>query len=118
MLSGQQLELMAIAHLQRWAKAWSQQDVAAYIASYIDYYTPVNDQSHTSWLALRTSKLTKPKGIAVSLSDVSVRLLNKYHAVAHFTQAYKADHYSDEVSKTINLIRVGSQWKIASEETK
>lgn len=101
--------------VQSWAAAWSQQNVGAYIASYVDNYS--TGSSHSAWAAQRKTKLTRPKSIAISIEDLEVMTLDDNTARAEFVQDYRSNTYHDQVLKQMTLSRQGESWKISAEKT-
>lgn len=102
--------------LQGWATAWSQQDVAAYLADYAADYAPAG-MSHDAWVQERHSRLTRPAWIKVSLSGIDVRLNAPGRATATLTQHYTAANYRDVTLKRLTLALRNGNWKITSERT-
>lgn len=101
--------------VQSWAAAWSQQNVDAYIASYVDNYS--TGSSHSTWAAQRKTKLTRPKSIAITIEDLEVMTLDDNTARAEFVQDYRSNTYYDQVLKQMTLSKQGESWKISAEKT-
>ena len=102
-------------HLKSWAKAWSEQNVQAYVRSYVAGYKPNDGVSHKQWVQTRTNRLTNPDFIKVALSDIDVVMLSDSRAEATFRQSYRSDRYRDVARKRISLMRRSSGWKIVQE---
>lgn len=102
-------------HLKSWAKAWSEQNVQAYVRSYVAGYKPNDGVSHKQWVQTRTNRLTTPDFIKVALSDIDVVMLSDSRAEATFSQSYRSDRYRDVARKRISLMRRSSGWKIVQE---
>ena len=102
-------------HLKSWAKAWSEQNVQAYVRSYVAGYKPNDGVSHKQWVQTRTNRLTNPDFIKVALSDIDVVMLSDSRAEATFSQSYRSDRYRDVARKRISLMRRSSGWKIVQE---
>ncbi|MGB0733386.1 MAG: L,D-transpeptidase Cds6 family protein [Pontibacterium sp.] len=103
--------------VNRWAAAWSEQNVDGYINSYVDNYTPSANTSHSTWTSLRRSRLTRPQFIRVRLNEMTIEVLSDKRAIAVFTQHYTADHYSDVETKRLELVSTENGWKIETEGT-
>lgn len=103
------------ASVHSWAAAWSQQNVDAYVASYIESYS--TGSSHSVWAAQRKAKLTRPKSIAIGIEDLEVTLLDENTARAKFKQDYRSTTYHDQVFKQMTLTKQGESWKISAEKT-
>jgi len=99
--------------IQNWAAAWSKQDVAAYLAFYVDDYAPPG-MTNADWVEQRKSRLTKPKFIRVSVSDFDVKMVNK-KAVVTFKQNYESNTLKQSTTKTLVLQQIGAGWKIVEE---
>ena len=103
------------AALQRWAEAWSAQDLDTYFAAYSDDFEPADELTLQQWRALRVRRITGPERIRVQLSQIEISLDDDDRAVAHFEQDYESDRYQDDVRKTITLQRGPAGWLIRSE---
>jgi outer membrane protein assembly factor BamE (lipoprotein component of BamABCDE complex) len=101
--------------MQAWADAWSAKDAEQYLASYADSFKP-NGASKSAWQAQRKARISKPKSIAVTLSDVKIKLTDESHANATFTQNYRADSYQDKTRKKLQLEKIDGAWLIVSEQ--
>ncbi|MBY4676000.1 nuclear transport factor 2 family protein [Marinobacterium arenosum] len=103
--------------LRDWAAAWSDQDITAYLAYYVDDYRPDQRTSHQDWVKQRNQRLKRPKFIKVTVDRIELRMLDENRAETVFEQHYRADRYQDTVTKTIRWQRVGERWLIASEQS-
>ncbi len=99
--------------VEKWAAAWSKQDVDAYLAFYVDDYAPPGS-NHAEWVELRKGRITKPSFIRVSVSDFDVKMVNK-KAVVTFKQRYESSTLKQMTSKTLVLQQIGGAWKIVEE---
>jgi Flp pilus assembly protein TadD len=98
-----------------WAAAWSRQDVDAYLAHYAEGFRPASGTSHTVWRDQRRERLMRPKSISVEVSELEVIPQDARHVQARFVQDYRANHYRDRVTKTLDLMREGGEWRIVRE---
>jgi Flp pilus assembly protein TadD len=100
-----------------WAKAWSHQDVDAYLAAYAkDFRTP-KGQPRSAWEKLRRERLTAPKSISVDI-DVG-RVVDKGDGTVSvtFRQDYRSDAFSGSATKTLLLAKSGDgRWRIVQEQ--
>lgn len=101
-----------------WSKAWSDQDVNAYLSHYGKGFTPPDNETRKQWMKGRRKHLSAPSFIRVDISDLDVQLLGADHAQATFTQEYQSDTYSDRVTKLLLFAREGGDWRIVQEATK
>lgn len=104
--------------VRRWAEAWSDQDVQAYLDSYADNFYPGNNQSLKQWRNERRDRVSSPSHISVVLIDPKVRIGADGRARVTFQQNYSADNYSDKVSKTLILKKKGNSWRIQRESSR
>jgi hypothetical protein len=102
--------------VQAWAVAWSSRDVAQYFASYARTFKP-DGMNKTAWQTQRKSRISKSKSIAVSLSDLNVKLHDERHASAIFLQDYRADSHHDKTRKALQLEKIDDAWLIVSEQS-
>ncbi len=104
-----------IAALQKWAAAWSTQDIDAYISSYVPDYIPDGGVDHASWRKLRRQRLLNPSFIEVSVSDAMVDVLSPQRAMITFTQQYRSPAFHDKVRKLLLMQRGNDGWAISRE---
>ncbi len=104
--------------VQAWADAWSRKDVGGYLASYSSRFRPADGSSRPAWERVRRQRLTKPKFIEVTVTELRTELIGRDRARATFRQAYRADHYRDSVSKTLLLALEDGEWRIAEENSR
>ncbi|GAB7561987.1 hypothetical protein LG202_00260 [Methylobacillus methanolivorans] len=103
--------------VESWAKAWSNQNVDQYLASYAkDFKTP-NGESRSNWEATRKARISKPARIEVKLNNLRVTLDNEHSARAVFQQSYQADHLSQRTGKQLVLVQQQGKWLIQQELT-
>lgn len=100
--------------VQAWAKAWSAQDVDAYLASYAPAFQPEGGVSRGAWEAQRRERLKRPSFIRVSVGRAEVSIADDGTASARFLQGYESDSYADEVTKILEMRNVDG-WKITRE---
>ena len=100
----------------QWAKAWSDQDVDAYLSYYAPEYSPDGDVTRQDWIEYRKDRITSPGYIKISLSSIRVAIQGDTLVRASFLQKYESDTYSDIVKKTLILNQIDKQWRIVQEE--
>ena len=104
--------------IESWASAWADQNVDGYLAHYAASFRPDNaNLSRTDWEAQRQTRLTQPKSIALTLTDLEIVGLSEKLSTAVFTQAYVSDTYNDIVVKSLELEKEDGQWRISAEKT-
>lgn len=106
------------AVLESWAKAWSSQDLDAYLSHYAKDFDPGSGQSLKAWKDEREKRLKAPKYIKVKLSDIQVTTIDATHVRARFRQDYHSNTFSSVVPKGVELEKVGDSWKIARENVR
>lgn len=102
--------------VQAWAKAWSAQDVAAYLACYArDFKTP-GGESRAQWESARRQRILAPKRIVVTFDAPSVSMVGNDVARITFRQSYQSDLIQASVSaKTLVMARIDGRWLIQQE---
>ena len=102
------------AAVNEWAQAWSDKNVAAYLAAYApDFETP-GGEARGAWEQQRRERIEKPKSISVSVKISSVTV-NGLEALVTLRQGYRSDSFKSNSSKTLRLVRNGDKWLIRQE---
>jgi len=113
--SGDAVSAAAIASVNAWAKAWSSKDVAGYLNAYGPEFTPEGGLSRAAWEQQRRERINRAGRITVRVANPSVTKLGEGRVRVNFTQDYRADNFSDQVSKVLELKDSGSGFKITRE---
>ncbi len=103
--------------LHDWAKAWSGQDITAYLGCYADKFTPSGGKTRQGWEAQRRSRLANPKKIDIQLVDFEFVQRNDGSLQVELIQIYKSDVYSDRTKKSFVLAAEESNWEILRERS-
>ncbi|OGA15264.1 MAG: hypothetical protein A3G25_03885 [Betaproteobacteria bacterium RIFCSPLOWO2_12_FULL_63_13] len=104
-----------IKAVHAWARAWSKQDVAAYLASYArDFRTP-NGEPRAAWEKLRRQRVSRPKSIEVEIEQIKVDMMDDSRATASFLQRYQSNTLKVNTDKTLVMVRSGEKWLIQQE---
>ena len=98
-----------------WAGAWSSQDVDRYLGFYAGSFLPSSGADRNAWEDLRRERIMRPSSIEVVVQGITTQFVAEDRAITTFVQEYRSDSYSDTVSKTIEWVRDGDDWKIESE---
>ncbi|MBE0493940.1 MAG: tetratricopeptide repeat protein [Thiomicrospira sp.] len=101
--------------VEAWRQAWSNKNVADYLAAYSDSFVPANSQSLKAWQSARQRSLTGPRFIEVYVSDVTLTPLTEALVRFTFNQRYRSNIVQDEVIKVLLLEKTAGQWKIVQE---
>lgn len=106
-----------IQHVEAWADAWQQQDVARYLNTYISGYTPDAETSHEAWAQQRRERITAPVFIELSLKGMELEALSDKTVAVRFSQHYRSDRYRDREEKRLVLEQQADtgEWKIIQE---
>ncbi|WP_127478214.1 tetratricopeptide repeat protein [Sulfurivermis fontis] len=108
------LRLAVVTALEGWARAWSQQNVDAYLAYYDAAYAPEGMSRH-AWEEERRSRLSRPAWIKVELEDVQVAAPAPATVVVDLRQRYASPGYKDITLKRMTLALRDGNWMITSE---
>jgi ketosteroid isomerase-like protein len=100
--------------VERWTRAWSAQDVNAYLAFYADDFQPVKKQSREAWAKEREARIKAKASIAVKVESPAVSV-NGDTATVKFKQVYQSDQLVNATRKTLVLAKQAGQWKIQQE---
>lgn len=101
-----------------WASAWSRKDVKSYLSSYAPDFSPPKGMSRKAWEAEREDRIAgKPGKISVTFDEPQITI-NGEKASARFRQHYSAPGLSTSTSKTLVMVRSGSQWLIKEENSR
>jgi len=102
------------AAIEAWAKAWSAQDVKAYLAAYApDFDTPAGE-ARAAWEKQRTERIERPKSIEVAVKIQSITVEGDA-ATAVVRQSYKSDTLKSNSTKTLKFAKVAGKWLIKQE---
>ena len=108
-------ELEAVVN--RWATAWSDQDIDAYLAQYANQFNVPGNQSRNQWQALRRTRLARPGFIKVSIGFEKIEIVGADLAEITFRQTYESDRYEDVTRKRLDLVRENEEWLIKRERS-
>jgi ketosteroid isomerase-like protein len=105
-----------LAAVSSWAKAWSDRDVKAYLASYSDDFETPAGQTRDAWAAGRTARIEDKKSIEVRVEQPQVSI-DGDTATVKFRQVFISDKLRERGSKTLTLVKRGGGWMIKRERT-
>ncbi len=103
-----------IAAVGNWAKAWSNQDVEAYLSHYAPDFTTAG-LGRSDWEQQRRERLTRPKFIMVAIDEPVVSFSGDNTAQVRFRQHYQSDTIDSKGYKTLTLDKSGDRWLIVKE---
>ena len=104
-----------IKTVNAWAKAWSDKDVAAYLAFYATDFRAPGGVSRASWEKARRERIAKPKSIHVAVVNPRINVIDDTHARVTFKQSYHSDAIKSNTLKTLELVKTGGTWLINQE---
>ena len=107
-------ETQITAAVNAWANAWSEKDVAGYLASYAGNFETPNGEARKLWEEQRRDRITKPKSISVTVKIVSLDV-NGDTARVTLRQTYRSDALKANSTKTLTLVKSGDRWLIRQE---
>ena len=108
-------EADVLKSVQKWATAWSAKNAGDYLAAYAADFKP-EGMSRDVWQKQRLDRISKPKVIEVTLSDINVSVADDSRATVSFTQSYRSDGYRDQLEKkTLTLVKQSGAWLIVEE---
>jgi tetratricopeptide (TPR) repeat protein len=102
--------------VESWARAWSAQDVPAYLAHYASDFNPSGSQTRKAWMEERQARITGKGRIKVSIDAPQVSTEGNT-ATVRFKQSYISDRLSASSRKTLELERQRGKWLIKQERT-
>lgn len=102
------------AAINTWAKAWSDKNVAGYLAAYApDFETP-DGLKRAAWEQQRKERIERPKSISVEVKVNNITVSGN-EATANIRQSYKSDTLKSNTNKTLKLVKSGDKWLIRQE---
>jgi tetratricopeptide (TPR) repeat protein len=104
-----------IAAVDSWAKAWSNKDVAGYLAHYSPNFEPADQQSRDEWESTRRSRVGGPKFIKISIVTPKVAFSSDDTATVSFQQGYRSDTIDSVGHKTLKMVKSDGHWLIVQE---
>jgi tetratricopeptide (TPR) repeat protein len=100
-----------------WRKAWQEQQVDEYLASYSMDFKPSNGLSRERWAQRRRSRLRAPEFIRVTLAYLDEPKVEGTTASIRFLQSYESNTFQDRITKTLVLGWEEEGWKILEERS-
>jgi chromosome segregation ATPase len=120
-LNGESAGDLHLAEIERfvrdWAQSWSQKNVSNYFAFYGSDFFPGDGLNYEQWKQLRRKRLSQPRFIEVSISDLKVTKLVSGNLKVTFGQVYRTESYRDQIVKKLEMVKNNSGWKIIREES-
>ncbi|HEY8606677.1 MAG TPA: tetratricopeptide repeat protein [Noviherbaspirillum sp.] len=102
--------------VEDWARAWSAQDVKAYLGFYGSDFQAPGGQTRKAWEDDRRARIVGKGSIRVSIEAPQVSV-NGNTATVKFRQVYVSDRLTANTRKTLVMTKQGGKWKIKQEST-
>jgi hypothetical protein len=76
-------------------------------------------KTHEKWRAWRRNMLSRPSEISLDINKVEIVLDSSKpnYAIATFEQSYRADTYSDKITKILEMVNLDGRWLIKREKS-
>jgi Tfp pilus assembly protein PilF len=100
--------------VEAWAKAWSSQDMPAYLAAYSPEFSTAKWSSRAQWEAERTARIVGRQFVSVTVSHFTFEKLGQKMLV-RFNQAYKSDNIVSTNRKRLDMALQEGRWQIVKE---
>lgn len=108
-------ESAVLKSVERWAAAWSGNDVEGYLARYAPNFKTPDGESRKTWETERRARVAKPRKIEVKVEAPKVTFKDANTASVSFRQHYRSNSFKASAGKTLILIKSGNQWLIQQE---
>lgn len=99
-----------------WAKAWSSQDVNAYLGYYSNEFAPPKGLSRQAWADERRARIAGKGHIRVEVNAPQVVVTGDTAKVV-FRQVYESDRLTANSRKTLVMVKNGGKWQIKQESS-
>ena len=99
-----------------WASAWSNNDVAGYLAYYAADFKPGAGQSRADWEKLRSERIAKPRKIEVIVQSPTVEFTDAGRATVSFRQTYRSGNLRQSSNKKLYMVKADGKWLIEQEQ--
>lgn len=103
--------------LGRWANAWAEKNMNAYLASYANSFKTPAGVSRKEWEKSRRERINRPAKISVQTDHVRISQEDDKLVKVTFNQSYRADGVNKFTPKTLVMKNIGGKWLIEQELT-
>jgi hypothetical protein len=100
--------------VERWAKAWSDQNMKVYLESYSKDFSPPGNMNRSNWEKMRQQRIVGRENIRVAVDNPLITITGN-QAVVKFRQNYFSDRLNNVSQKVLDMKLENGQWRIASE---
>lgn len=103
-----------LSAVRGWAKAWSAQDVKAYLNFYAGDFAPPKGETRSAWAEERRQRIEGKNQIEVKIESPQISV-NGNTATVRFRQIYASNRLQADSRKMLVLTRQGGRWQIKQE---
>jgi RND family efflux transporter MFP subunit len=104
--------------VRSWARDWARQDVKAYLAHYAREFRPPGGMSLAAWHKQRQQRLLEPAFIEIDIDNIQKNMTGSSSAQVTFSQTYRSDIATDQVTKILDMQWGNGSWTIVKETSK
>ena len=108
-------ESAVLKAVERWAAAWSNNDVDGYLSRYAPSFKTPDGEPRKAWEAERRARIAKPRKIEVKVEAPKVTFKDANTASVNFRQHYRSNSFKASAGKTLIMIKSGDKWLIQQE---
>ncbi|MEN9784578.1 MAG: hypothetical protein RJA24_1921 [Pseudomonadota bacterium] len=108
-------ESAVLKAVERWAAAWSNNDVDGYLSRYAPSFKTPDGEPRKAWEAERRARIAKPRKIEVKIEAPKVTFKDANTASVNFRQHYRSNSFKASAGKTLIMIKSGDKWLIQQE---
>lgn len=95
--------------IKSWQESWQNKDIQSYLSFYDSSFVSSN-MNYSQWVQQRTKNISSQQNIRITLSDISIKLIDKQTHVT-FIQSYKSKSVSSVDQVDYIVKKVNGQWK-------
>jgi tetratricopeptide (TPR) repeat protein len=99
--------------VNKWLNSWESGDMETYRSCYDESFKSKN-MKLDEWVTYKTNVRNKSKDVKISINNLKISSEGN-NAKAVFTQTYSSSILKDKGQKTLELKKVGKEWKIVKE---
>ena len=101
-----------------WENSWENKDIDTYFSFYLEDYSSDYFDSHELWKKDRYKRIMKKSSIDIDIKILEIIFDIDEDEIAEvkFEQRYSSNNYSDNINKSIKLVKKQGYWKIFREE--
>ncbi|MEO6353407.1 MAG: tetratricopeptide repeat protein [Burkholderiaceae bacterium] len=115
--SGDTVEIdIIIKTINKWADAWSEQDMKGYLGAYSNDFELPKGLSRKAWSDERRARIEGKSRITIEISSPKVTVAGD-SATVKFRQSYKSNNFTSNSNKTLLMTKQGEKWQIKQERT-